>query len=418
MLQDEISHNNNNESLTDQVEYDYITWKKNAPLYYDMAVTHILEWPSLTCQYLPVFDDSDDGLVQYQKLVIGTQNPDSSGNHLYIAKTKIPNKKARESLRSREYSIAKPADSILKPGSNCVELEVQIMHPGEVLKARAKPNAFNVVASKSNDGRVYVFDYSREPVMPDGNRLKAQLILTGHSCEGWGVDWALEGHRIISADNSGAILMWDLEESRAVEECQSDNKSITTLEPIRTFSFHNTSVNDVKFHKYHPDIFACVADHNLSIWDQRNATKEPFFNILTHTKEAFSLDFSSSDEFLILSGGSDGLIELWDLRNLGKALCDFRHGEEPVVKVEWSPTNESVFGSCGEDKRVNLWDCSRIDTEQGSGQEKCLIFSHYGHQGIVNDFSWNPHVSFGIASVDSSNMLQVWEMDERFYYDN
>lgn len=423
-MQEEMPSNIQDSSV-DQVEYDYITWKKNAPLYYDLAVTHILEWPSLTVQYLPCHDESEDGQIQYQKLILGTQSPESGGNFLCVAKTRLPTKKARESFRAKEFAISKPGDSFSKTAINCVELEAQILHPGEVLKARAKPNAFNVVATKSSNGNVYVFDYSKEPPVPAGDKLKAQMVLQGHSCEGWGLDWALEGHRLLSSDNSGGILLWDIEHPLGDKQAEGDlsrdnrdGRATAVLEPVRDFSFHSSAINDVKFHRYHPDVFACVAGHNLSIWDQRNATREPFFNILTHTKEAFSLDFSSSDEYLVLTGGSDGLIELWDMRNLGRALCDFRHGEEPVIKVEWSPTNESVFGSCGEDKRVNIWDCSRIDTEQGADQEKCLIFSHYGHQGVVNDFSWNPATSFGVASVDSSNMVQVWEMDERFYYDN
>lgn len=28
-------------------------WKKNSPFLYDLVVTHALEWPSLTCQWLP-----------------------------------------------------------------------------------------------------------------------------------------------------------------------------------------------------------------------------------------------------------------------------------------------------------------------------------------------------------------------------
>jgi hypothetical protein len=29
-------------------------WKKNTPFLYDLVVTHALEWPSLTVQWLPV----------------------------------------------------------------------------------------------------------------------------------------------------------------------------------------------------------------------------------------------------------------------------------------------------------------------------------------------------------------------------
>ena len=412
----------NQDLSVDQTEYDYVTWKKNAPLYYDLALTHILEWPSLTCQYLPVFEDSDSNPIQYQKLILGTQNPESNGNFLYVAKTRLPNKKARETFRIKEYSINKPSDSFLKPSLNCIEFEVRIKHPGEVLKARAKPNAYNIIATKSDDGRVYVFDYTKEKQVPESEDLRAILVLSGHETEGWGLDWALEGHQILSSDNSGCILLWDLEESKVVEDLgedsQKENRSPTSLFPLRRFHFHTSAVNEVKFHRYHPSIFGCVADHNLSLWDQRNGTKEPFFNVLTHTKEAFSLDFSSADEFLVLTGGADGLIELWDLRNLSKALSEFKHGDDPVIKVEWNPLNESIFASSGEDKRVSIWDCSRIESEIGTDQEKCRIFSHYGHQGVVNDFSWNPNVTFGMASVDSSNMLQVWEMDEKFYYDN
>jgi len=35
------------------VNENYKIWKKNVPFLYDMVVTHSLEWPSLTVQWLP-----------------------------------------------------------------------------------------------------------------------------------------------------------------------------------------------------------------------------------------------------------------------------------------------------------------------------------------------------------------------------
>lgn len=32
---------------------EYKIWKKNTPFLYDMVMTHALEWPSLTVQWLP-----------------------------------------------------------------------------------------------------------------------------------------------------------------------------------------------------------------------------------------------------------------------------------------------------------------------------------------------------------------------------
>ena len=44
--------------LADQLEkklidQEYKIWKKNTPFLYDFVMTHGLEWPSLTCQWLP-----------------------------------------------------------------------------------------------------------------------------------------------------------------------------------------------------------------------------------------------------------------------------------------------------------------------------------------------------------------------------
>jgi len=36
-----------------QVNEDYKIWKKNSAFLYDLIMTHALEWPSLTVQWLP-----------------------------------------------------------------------------------------------------------------------------------------------------------------------------------------------------------------------------------------------------------------------------------------------------------------------------------------------------------------------------
>lgn len=35
------------------VNEEYKIWKKNTPFLYDLVMTHALEWPSLTVQWLP-----------------------------------------------------------------------------------------------------------------------------------------------------------------------------------------------------------------------------------------------------------------------------------------------------------------------------------------------------------------------------
>ena len=35
------------------INEEYKIWKKNTPFLYDLVMTHVLDWPSLTVQFLP-----------------------------------------------------------------------------------------------------------------------------------------------------------------------------------------------------------------------------------------------------------------------------------------------------------------------------------------------------------------------------
>jgi histone-binding protein RBBP4 len=60
----------------------------------------------------------------------------------------------------------------------------------------------------------------------------------------------------------------------------------------------------------------------------------------------------------------DSQVALHDIRNLSKRLHIFDHHAEEVFQIGWSPTNEAVLASCGADRRLMVWDLSRIGDEQ------------------------------------------------------
>lgn len=88
-------------------------------------------------------------------------------------------------------------------------------------------------------------------------------------------------------------------------------------------------------------------------------------------------------------------------------------------QVRWSPHSEPILASAGADRRLHVWDLSKIGEKQ-SPEEAVdgppeLLFIHGGHTAKIYDFSWNENEPWVICSVASDNMMQVWQMAENIY---
>jgi Histone-binding protein RBBP4 or subunit C of CAF1 complex len=95
-------------NLTDALEErvidaEYKIWKKNTPYLYDFVLTHSLEWPSLTCQWLPTVktlstittssSPSTSASIVEHSMLIGTHTTGEQ-NYLMVATCIIPTEEA------------------------------------------------------------------------------------------------------------------------------------------------------------------------------------------------------------------------------------------------------------------------------------------------------------------------------------
>ena len=65
------------------------------------------------------------------------------------------------------------------------------------------------------------------------------------------------------------------------------------------------------------------------------------------------------------------------MRNLTKQLHVFDHHNEEVFQIGWSPKNETVLASCGADRRLMVWDLSRIGDEQARHMSLIVMDEHH-----------------------------------------
>lgn len=190
------------------------------------------------------------------------------------------------------------------------------------------------------------------------------------------------------------------------------------------------------------------------IWDTRSAThNKPSHTVDAHTAEVNCLSFNPYSEFILASGSADKTVALWDLRNLKLKLHSFESHKDEIfqvgtkiyehydknlnyyvffmleiwfsayidqyasLQVQWSPHNETILASSGTDRRLHVWDLSKIGEEQSAEDAEDgppeLLFIHGGHTAKISDFSWNPNDPWVICSVSEDNIMQVRMINAR-----
>uniref|UniRef100_A0A7E4WDP6 CAF1C_H4-bd domain-containing protein n=1 Tax=Panagrellus redivivus TaxID=6233 RepID=A0A7E4WDP6_PANRE len=379
-------------------------WKKNVPYMYDSMVTHVVNWPSLTVQWLPYVirpENSDHAIF---RLLFGTHATDEQ-NHLIVAKVKMP-------LNDTQFDEDKFDPDRKEYGgfgavTAKIDVEIRMNHDGEINRARYVPQYPHIIATKPPSSDVLLFDYTKHPSQPSDAQCHPQLRLQGHTQEGYGLSWnKVNAGHLLSASNDKSVCLWDV---------QGSSSSDTCMFAKRTFLKHTDIVEDVCWHDTHGEIFASVGDDKrLMIWDARNDAPAPCYNVEAHKTDVNCVSFNPHNEFILATGSADKTVAMWDLRNLDNPIHSFKGHTDGVLKIEWSPHHESVFASSGNERNVYIWDASKVNdapiSDDGPAE---LLFIHSGHKGNVLDFSWNMCQENTIASVGWDNSMHIWEMADR-----
>jgi len=284
-------------------------------------------------------------------------------------------------------------DSSLK-AIKLFQKECEIPHQGEVNKARYMPQQYNVIATKTINGEVHIFDYHKQSNKPE-------LKLLGHDSEGYGLSWnpQRKGYLVSGSEDSN-ICMWDIEIATELN---------LTMECIARYEAHVGPVHDVAWHRMYPHLFGSVgADHKILLWDIREGKTKPAQTVLGHTNEVLSIDFNPINEFLMATASADHSVGVWDLRNLQIKQCSLEKHKNEVLIVMWSPNNETVLATAGQDRKILIWDLANTP-----GKE--LKFTHEGHMSKINDIGWNGNENMFMASTSDDNILEIWQVSNKLF---
>ncbi|VDQ16294.1 unnamed protein product [Trichobilharzia regenti] len=291
-------HQTDSEDIVEErvINEEYKIWKRNTPFLYDMLMSHCLEWPSLTAQWLPSVEKTGRD-YSVHRLILGTHTSDEQ-NHLLIVTVHLPNDQAEFDASAYDSQRGDFGGFYFPSGK--LEISMKINHEGEVNRARFMPQNSDIIATKTPSGDVLIFNYPSHPPKSSLDRgCQPDLRLKGHQKEGYGLSWnvSLSGH-LLSASDDQTICLWDIN-AAPLDGCN--------LNAMAIFTGHHSVVEDVSWHLFHGHVFGSVADDNkLMIWDTRSSNRsKPQHQVDAHTAEVNCLAFNPFSEFIIATGSAD-----------------------------------------------------------------------------------------------------------------
>ncbi|KAE8271488.1 hypothetical protein A4X09_0g850 [Tilletia walkeri] len=245
--------------------------------------------------------------------------------------------------------------------------------------------------------------------------------------EGYAMDWAgIVGGGASSDTGAGAgsktgslrLLTGDLH-SKIFLTTATQSGFTTSPTP---FASHTSSIEDLQWSPAEPTVFAsCSADRSIRIWDVRVKSRQSVLAVeAAHEQDVNVISWNHLTDYLLVSGGDEGGLNVWDLRSLASSkpstgkksnataakaptpVAAFRWHTAPISSVEWHPTEDSVFAASGRDDQVTLWDLSveLDDEEDGAGKvtgpegrevPDQLLFCHHGASEI-KEVHWHKQI--------------------------
>merc|ERR1711869_9554 len=251
-------------------------------------------------------------------------------------------------------------------------------HAGWVTDIATTTEYPNTILSASRDKTVMVWELTRE----DGSYGYPKKALRGHGHFVQDVEISSDGQFALSGSWDGTLRLWDL------------NTGLTT----RRFVGHDKDVLSVAFSADNRQIVSGSRDKTIKLWNTLGECKYTITEDM-HTDWVSCVAFSPSAKMpLIISGGWDRLVKVWNLSN-----CKLRTnlaGHTGVVYTTAISPDGSLCASGGKDGIAMLWDVN-------DGKHLYSLDA----SGTINALSFSPKNYWLVAATDTS--IKILDLENK-----
>lgn len=346
-------------------------------------------------------------------MVAGTQASASHINSVIVMKMSNLHRttKERDSDLESDISDSEEEEEVeeKKPKMACA----LINHVGCINRVRASEiGEAHFAATWSETGKVFVFNISEQLKAVEDPALlkkyddthqsqitKPAFVFRGHRAEGFALDW--------SPTDPGVLATGDCNKDIHIWKPTDDGSWVVNQAPLIG---HTASVEDIQWSPNEKNVMAtCSIDKSIRIWDTRAQPQKACMLTAdnSHESDVNVISWNKTEPF-IASGGDDGVLKIWDIRQFQKRtpIAVFKHHTDHITSVEWNPLDSTILASGGDDDQIALWDLS-VEKDESNNDVQLkdlppqLLFIHQG-QKEIKELHFHPQMNGVILSTAHS----------------
>lgn len=206
----------------------------------------------------------------------------------------------------------------------------------------------------------------------------SHMLLTGHSDEVLALKFSPDGSCLASGSSDESILVWRV----SSHECAN----------YMTLKGHKNAITEIHWTQDGEHIVSCSPDYSVRLWD---TWKGELKRKLIHDAFVFSC-FPAVENQLVISGGNNGLINIWDFRVKYPVLSIW--DAFPITAVTFAKEEHMIYCG-GVDNVIKVWDL-----------RKCKVaLTLAGHNETITGLCKSPDGGL-LLSNSMDNSLRIWDM--------
>lgn len=150
---------------------------------------------------------------------------------------------------------------------------------------------------------------------------------------------------------------------------------------------------------------------DVLLWDLRQDGKVSFKIEDSHSPVALDVAFNANKSLWIVTGGADGNIRCWDIRNSSKPLvCEFHASSHWVTRAVPSDSHEQLILTSGTDSKVRCFNASQFAFQNEGKLPDGEIIKSVRHDDSVYCVTWAANNPWVFASVSYKGQVVVCQL--------